>query len=75
MEFSRPEYCSEFPFPSPGTLPDPEIKPKSPALQVNCLPCEPPFIFFNGSQLSYLHYSYRFVFLVHKLMEVVSKPM
>ena len=32
MGFSRPEYWSELPFPSPGDLPDPEIEPGSPAL-------------------------------------------
>ena len=31
MEFSRQEYWSELPFPLPGDLPDPGIKPKSPA--------------------------------------------
>ena len=51
VEFSRPEYCSEFPFPSPGTLPNPEMEPESPALQANCLPCEPPFFFFPNPQL------------------------
>ena len=34
MGFPRREYCSELPFPSPGDLPDPEIQPASPALQV-----------------------------------------
>ena len=29
MEFSRQEYCSGLPFPSPGDLPDPGIKPAS----------------------------------------------
>ena len=29
MEFSRPEYWSGYPFPSPGDLPKPEIKPGS----------------------------------------------
>ena len=29
MEFSRPEYWSGYPFPSPGDLPDPGIKPES----------------------------------------------
>jgi len=33
MEFSRQEYWSGLPFPSPGDLPDPWIDPKSPALQ------------------------------------------
>ena len=32
MEISRQEYWSELPFPSPGDLPDPGIKPASPAL-------------------------------------------
>ena len=37
MEFSRQEYWSGLPFPSPGDLPDPEIKPESPALQADSL--------------------------------------
>ena len=37
MEFSRQEYCSGLPFPSPGHLPDPAIKPRSPALQADSL--------------------------------------
>ena len=40
MEFSRPEYWSGQPFPSPGDLPDPGIKLGSPALQVDSLPSE-----------------------------------
>ena len=32
MEFSRPEYWSGQPFPSPGDLPNPGIKPRSPTL-------------------------------------------
>ena len=35
--FSRQEYWSEFPFPSPGDLPDPVIEPRSPALQADSL--------------------------------------
>ena len=42
MEFSRPEYWSGYPFPSPGELPDPGIEPGSPALQVDSLPGELP---------------------------------
>ena len=42
MEFSRPEYWSGKPFPSPGDLPNSGIKPKSPTLQVDSLPTEPP---------------------------------
>ena len=32
MEFSKQEYWSELPFPSPGDLPDPGIEAGSPAL-------------------------------------------
>ena len=32
MGFSRQEYCSGLPFPSPGDFPDPGIEPRSPAL-------------------------------------------
>ena len=41
MEFSRQEYWSGLPFPSPGHLPNPGIKPRSPALQADSLPAEP----------------------------------
>ena len=42
MEFSRQEYWSGLPCPSPGDLPNPGIKSGSPALQVDSLPSEPP---------------------------------
>ena len=35
---SQQEYWSRLPFPSPGDLPDPGIKPMSPTLQTDCLP-------------------------------------
>ena len=35
MGFSRQEYWSGLPFPSPGDLPDPGIEPRSPALQAD----------------------------------------
>ena len=41
LEFSRQEYWSGFPFPSPGNLLDPGIKLRSPALQVDSSPTEP----------------------------------
>ena len=41
MEFSRQEYCSGLPFPSPWDLPNPRIKPTSPALQANSLRSKP----------------------------------
>ena len=42
MLFSKPEYCSILPFPSPGDLPNPGIQPRSPTLQSHSLPAEPP---------------------------------
>ena len=42
MEFSRLEYWSGQPFPSPGALPNPGIEPWCPTLQVDSLPAEPP---------------------------------
>ena len=41
MGFSRQGYWSGLPFPSPGDLPDPGIKPRSPALQADALPSKP----------------------------------
>ena len=56
MGFSRQEYWSGLPFPSPGDLPDPRIEPRSPALQTDSLPAEPqgkpsllPKLFFKTS--------------------------
>ena len=48
MGFPRQEYWSGLSCPPPGDLPDPGIKPRSPALQADSLPSEPPgkpFIF------------------------------
>ena len=42
MGFSRQEYWSGLPFPSPGDLPNPGIEPRSPALQADALTSEPP---------------------------------
>ena len=42
MGFSRQEYWSGLPFPSPGDLPDPGIEPRSPAFQADALTSEPP---------------------------------
>ena len=42
MEFSRQEYWSGVPFPSPGDLPDQEREPRSSALQAVSLPSESP---------------------------------
>ena len=40
MEFSRQEYWSGLPFPSPGDLPNPGIEPRYPELQADSLPSE-----------------------------------
>ena len=50
MGFSRQEYWSGLPFPSPGDLPDPGIKPGSPTLQADTLPSEPP-----GKPIKYMN--------------------
>ena len=42
MGFSRQEYWNGLPFPSPGDLPDPGVKPGSPVLQADSLLSEPP---------------------------------
>ena len=42
MGFSRQEYWSGLPFPSPGDLPDPGVEPRSPALEADALTSEPP---------------------------------
>ena len=44
MGFSRQEYWSGLPFPLPGDLPNPGIKPESPALQAGSLPSEPLYV-------------------------------
>ena len=42
MGFSRQEYWSGLPFPSPGDLPNPGIEPRSPEFQADALTSEPP---------------------------------
>ena len=42
MGFSRQEYWSGLPIPSPGDLPEPGIESRSPALQADALTSEPP---------------------------------
>ena len=56
MGFSRQEYWSGFPFPSPGDLPDSGIKPAFPALWVDSLPlshCGSPGYTFSHSIKTY----------------------
>ena len=49
MGFSRQEYWSGLPFPSPGDLPNPGIEPRSPALEADTLTSEPPGKYKNMS--------------------------
>ena len=42
MGFSRKDYCSGLPFPSPEDLPDPGIESRSPTLEADALTSEPP---------------------------------
>ena len=51
MGFSRQEYWSGLPFPSPGDLPNPGIKARSPAFQADALTSEPP-----GKLMKYMYY-------------------
>ena len=48
MEFSRQEYWSGLPFPSPQDLPNPGIEPRSPVLWADILQSEPPGVEFKG---------------------------
>ena len=59
MEFSREEYWRGLPYSPPGDLPDPEIKPQSPALQADCLPSEP-----------HIYINYTSIYLILKIIEV-----
>ena len=47
MGFSRQEYWSGLPFPSPRDLPDPGIEPGSPNLEAGTLTSEPPGNIFD----------------------------
>ena len=68
------EHWSALPFPSPGDLPNPGIEPRSPALQADALPSEPPgkplywatwaiCIFLRVNLCKLLHYKYILPFL------------
>ena len=50
MGFSRQEYWSGLPLPSPGDLPDPGIEPRSPAFQADALNSEPPGTKWRGTK-------------------------
>ena len=60
MEFSRPEYWSGQPTPSPGDLPHPGIEPGSPTLQADSLPAE---LSEQERELSKTAFNVKYVFL------------
>ena len=60
MRFSRQEYWTGLPFPSPGDLPKPGIKPRSPASQADALTSEPP----GKPLLNYYDYKSSFINLL-----------
>ena len=65
MGFSRQEYWSGLPFPSPGDLPNPGIKPGSLAFSVDSLPTElqgEPLVSLIFLKISSLSHSFVFLF-------------
>ena len=58
MGFSRQEYWSGLPVPSPEDLPDPGIEPRSPVLQADSLPSE---IQGRSKIYSYIKYSIKYL--------------
>ena len=54
--FSRQEYCSGLPFPSPGDLPDPGIEAGSPTFQADALTSEPPGEALQNWRITALQY-------------------
>ena len=80
MEFSRQEYWHGLPFPPPGGLPNPKIKPSppvSPALQADSLPTEPLGKHFVGGEqrgVILCTLQQRFCSLHHPLSTVGSLP-
>ena len=60
-EFSRQESCSGLPCPPPGDRPNPRTEPRSPALQMDSLPPEPPIGLPISPTLSSCHRLPRFL--------------
>ena len=65
MGFSRQEYWSGLPFPSPGDLPKPRIEPRSPTLQTNALPSESPGKPMSINKVHSINISYKYMRKVH----------
>ena len=78
MGFSRQEYWSGLPFPSPGDLPNPGIEPRSPALQAYSLPSKPldlprNFIFISSSSFFFFFFCCTGFSLLHGLFSSCSE--
>ena len=69
IKFSRQEYWSGLPFPSPGDLPDPGFEPVSPALQADALPSE-----LHLLSLVISHHPYRTFVKLFPIWEDCSLP-
>ena len=78
MEFSRQEYWSGLPFPSPGHLPDPGIEPRSPPVQADTLLSEPPgkltLVQFLGQEDPLEKASHSSYFWASLLAQTVKNP-
>ena len=72
MGFSRQEYWSGLPFPFPGDLPDPGIKPSSPAVEADALTSEPPNSYFPSNGLWSILYVFSLYFLCFLI--ILSPP-
>ena len=72
MGFSRQEYWSGFPFPSPGDLPDPGIKPWSSALQADHLLTKLQGKFICMYRLIFLYAVVNYIFL-RKILPIKCK--
>ena len=73
MGFSRQEYWSRWPFPSPGDLPYPGIKPKSPALQADSLQSESPGKCINYTFVCMYVYIYIYIYIKYSLVAQMVK--
>ena len=80
VEFSRQEYWSGLPFPSPGDLPDPGIEPGSPSLQADTLTSEPPekpiytytYIHTYTHTHTYIHTHTNICMYIHTCNQIMS---
>ena len=68
MGFSRQEYWSGLPFPSPGDLPDPGIEPRSPTLQADASTSAPPGTYKLKKENGYLR-----AYLFNRILFMLDK--